>query len=111
MQLLQPALCRAAIGLLLHSQCSWQNCFNGILPFVMASRASPPCSATSAKPAAHQKKPIDGFPNSSNKQESVLPEFCQMAERSACGHLFLPRTLYIVLWLQHLLTRLSFGML
>ena len=55
-------------------QCPWQNYFNGILPFVMTSRACLPCSASSAKPAAYQKKPIDGFPDSKNKQENVLPE-------------------------------------
>ena len=56
-----------------HCQGGRQYNLNGILPFVMTSCASPPCSATSGKIAAHHNKPTAGFPGSSNKQEGVLP--------------------------------------
>jgi hypothetical protein len=67
---------------------------DGILPFVMTSCASLPCSATSGKIAAHQKKPIAGFPGSSDKNRKVFcQELSQLAERSAYGQLVLQSTL------------------
>ena len=67
--------------------------FNGSQPFVMNSCGSLPCSATSGKIAAHQKKSNAGFPGSSNKQEGILQE-SQLAEYSAHGQSVLPLTLW-----------------
>ena len=66
------------------THCSRQNLPSKVLPFVMSSLVSLKCSATPGKAAAFEKKPIPGFPGSSNKVEGVLPRvlpggrtFCQ----------------------------------
>ena len=58
---------------------------NDILPFFLTSCASLSCSAAYGKTAAHQKKPIAGFPGSGNKQEGVLPGV------EPAGRMFCPR--------------------
>ena len=66
---------------MLHQQGERQYYFYGVEPSVMTSCACLPCSAAFGKIAAHQKKPIAGFPGSSNKQEGVLPAIKPVGRR------------------------------